>query len=78
MKKNFDGDLYVIINGCSFSAASILASNLKGLNRAVLVGEETGGTALGTVAGKMAAFRLPASKLYFTFGLTHMQPHYRA
>jgi Fe-S cluster biosynthesis and repair protein YggX len=74
---HFSGEVYVIANGGTFSAAAILASNLKGINRATLVGEETGGAALGTVAGKMAVYKLPASKIWFSFGLAHIQPHYR-
>jgi hypothetical protein len=74
---HFTGNLYVVTNGGTFSAAAILATNLKGINRATLVGEETGGAALGTVAGKMAVYQLPASKLWFSFGLAHIQPHYK-
>jgi C-terminal processing protease CtpA/Prc len=77
-KKRFRGDLYVVINGGTFSAAANLASNLKGINRGTFVGEETGGAANGTVAGKMAMIKLPESRLFFTFGLAHTQPHYRS
>jgi len=74
---HFSGKLYVVTNGGTFSAAAILATNLKGINRGTLVGEETGGAALGTVAGKMAVYKLPASKIWFSFGLAHIQPNYR-
>lgn len=77
-KKRFRGDLYVVINGGTFSAAATLASNLKGINRGTFVGEETGGAANGTVAGKMALIKLPESRLFFNFGLAHIQPHYRS
>ena len=77
-KKHFRGDLYVVINGGTFSAAATLASNLKGINRGTFVGEETGGSANGTVAGKMALIKLPESNLWFTFGLAHIQPHYHS
>jgi hypothetical protein len=44
IKKNaFKGKIYVLINGGSFSASSIISSNLKGSKRATFVGEETGG-----------------------------------
>ena len=40
---NFKGKVYVLINGGSFSASSIISSNLKSTKRAIFVGEETGG-----------------------------------
>ncbi len=74
----FKGDIYVLINGGTFSASCILASNLKGSKRAVFVGEETGGASEGTVAGKMATFTLPESKIQVTFGLAHIKPRVRS
>jgi len=74
---NFKGNVYVLINGGSFSATCILASNLKGSQRAVFVGEETGGAFNGTVAGKMTVLTLPGSKLNVRFGLALIQPHYK-
>jgi len=65
----FGGKVYVLIDGGSFSASSILSSNLKASGRATFVGEETGGAFNGTVAGKMSSYRLPHSKLNFRFGL---------
>ena len=59
----FQGKVYVLINGGSFSASCILSSNLQGSKRAVFVGEETGGTYNGTVAGRMPLLELPNSKL---------------
>lgn len=71
---NFTGKLYVLINGGSFSAASILPSKLKGDKRAFLVGEETGGANDGTVAGRYSTETLPNSKLKFPIGLMLFQP----
>ena len=48
---NYKGRLYVLINGNSFSASSLLATHLKVTKRATFVGEETGGAYNGTVAG---------------------------
>jgi len=70
----FDGKLYVLTNGGSFSASCILSSNLKNSNRAVFVGEETGGTYNGTVAGTMPLLKLPNSKLLFRIGLQDIRP----
>lgn len=73
----FQGNLYVLIDGGSFSASCLLASNLKGAKRAFFVGEETGGTFNGTVAGFMPVFKLPNSKLNFKVGLMDIRPIYQ-
>jgi C-terminal processing protease CtpA/Prc len=73
----FKGKIYVLINGASFSASSIISSNLKGSKRAVFVGEETGGTYNGTVAGRMPTFKLPNSYLNLKLGLMLNAPHHK-
>ena len=40
---HFDGQVYVLINGPTFSAASLFANSVKGQKGITLVGEETGG-----------------------------------
>jgi hypothetical protein len=72
----FNGKVYVLINGCSFSASSILSANLKGSGRATFVGEETGGSSNSCVAGSIPAFKLPGSKLWFSFGLLEISSPY--
>lgn len=74
-KNHFDGKIYVLINGSSFSASSIISSKLKGDQRAFLVGEETGGTNDGTVAGRYSTKKLPHSKLKLPIGLMLVQPN---
>lgn len=74
-KNNFKGKIYVLVNGSSFSAASILPSKLKHDKRAIIVGEETGGANDGTVAGRYAIEKLPNSKLYLPIGLMLIQPN---
>ena len=66
---NFKGNVYVLINGGSFSASSIISSNLKSTKRAVFVGEETGGAYNGTVAAQMPLVQLPNSKVNLRIGL---------
>jgi C-terminal processing protease CtpA/Prc len=39
----FSGDLYLIIGGPTFSAASLFCNTLKGQKNITLIGEETGG-----------------------------------
>jgi len=78
IKQNaFKGNIYVLINGGSFSASSIISSNLKGSKRAFFVGEETGGGYNGTVAGFMPEYNLPSSKLKLRLGIMLIKPHYK-
>lgn len=72
----FGGKLYVMINGGSFSASSIISSNLKGSKRATFVGEETGGAYNGCVAGQMPMIKLPYSKIQMRVGLVAIKPFY--
>lgn len=76
-KTPFKGKVYVLINGGSFSASSIISSNLKGSKRAFFVGEETGGAYNGTVAGSMPSVKLPHSKIKVKMGLLSCVPHYK-
>lgn len=76
-KKAFKGKVYVMINGSTFSAASIISSNLKGSKRATFVGEETGGAYNGTVAGIMPTIKLPNSEVKIKIGLGAITPFYK-
>jgi C-terminal processing protease CtpA/Prc len=76
-KKAFKGKVYVMINGGTFSAASIISSNLKGSKRATFVGEETGGAYNGTVAGIMPIIKLPNSEINIKVGLMAVVPFYK-
>ena len=58
----------------TFSAAALISSHLKGRNRAFFVGDETGGTFNGTVAGVMPVVKLPHSKLKLRVGLMTIKP----
>ena len=71
-ENKFEGTVYVLINGGSFSASSILSTKLKGTNRAIFVGEETGGEYNGTVAGFMPKIELPYSKVQIRVGLLYV------
>ncbi len=76
-KTNFRGKIYVLINGSSFSASSIISSNLKGSKRAYFVGEETGGDYNGTVAGQMPIVELPNSKIKIKIGILNCVPFHK-
>ena len=75
-ENSFKGKVYVLVNGNSFSASSIISSNLQGSGRATIVGEETGGTFNGTVAGVFKPIKLPNSKLKVQFGLGMIKAPY--
>lgn len=70
---NYKGNLYVLINGNSFSASSLISTHLKATNRALFVGEETGGAYNGTVAGINKVYELPFSKIKVSMGLMHIE-----
>lgn len=74
-ENNYDGKLYVLINGYSFSASSLLSSNLKQIKRATFVGQETGGGFNGCVAGRIPVLSLPSSKLKLRMGMFPVIPN---
>ena len=74
---NYKGNLYVLINGYSFSASSILSTHLQGNNRATFVGEETGGAYNGTVAGIYKTYILPTSKIKVRMGLMQVEAPFK-
>ncbi|WP_316789430.1 S41 family peptidase [Pedobacter frigoris] len=65
----FKGKLYVLINGGSFSATSLLAANLQAMDKATFVGEETGGGRNGCTGGFYINEVLPNSKVTIRFGI---------
>lgn len=71
----FQGKIYVLVNGASFSASSIISAKLKYENRATIVGEETGGANDGTVAGVNNTVVLPNSHLTLPIGLFLIRPN---
>lgn len=74
-KDAFRGKIYVLINGGSFSASSIISAKLKYDKRALIIGEETGGANDGTVAGVNNTVTLPYSKLALPIGLFLIRPN---
>jgi hypothetical protein len=68
-KHHFDGDIYVLTGGNTFSAASLVAKALKGQENVLIVGEETGGGAYGNTAWIIPDVTLPHSKLRFRLPL---------
>ncbi|TYA71587.1 S41 family peptidase [Seonamhaeicola marinus] len=74
---NYKGNMYVLINGNSFSASSLISTHLKATNRATFVGEETGGAYNGCVAGIYKIYRLPETRLRVRMGLMQIEAPYR-
>lgn len=74
-KNHYDGKIYVLINGYSFSASALLSSNLQQLKRAIFVGQETGGSFNGCVAGSIPVLELPSSKLKLRMGMYPILPN---
>jgi len=58
-KFRFDGSIYILINGPSFSATTLMLNAIKGQSNIVLVGEETGGGWYGNSGILLPEFVLP-------------------
>lgn len=68
-KNHFDGSVYILTGGNSFSATTIFAQAIKDQKNVVLVGEETGGGAYGNTAWLIPDVTLPESKVRFRLPL---------
>jgi C-terminal processing protease CtpA/Prc len=62
-KHHYKGKIFILINGGSFSASTLVAAYLKYKNRAIFIGEETGGTLEGCNAGITPYYTLPITKI---------------
>jgi hypothetical protein len=68
-KNHFDGKVYVLIGGNSFSATTLFASAIMKQDNVTLVGEETGGGAYGNSAWLIPDMTLPGTKVRFRLPL---------
>lgn len=59
----YKGELYVMINGGSFSMSSIVSSYLAATKRAVFIGSESGGNRT-VICGEPRSFTLPNTKIH--------------
>ncbi len=59
----FTGQLYVLINGITFSSAADLAADLRKTTNAIFIGEESGGLFEGPTGGNSIVIQLPNSKI---------------
>ena len=62
-KNHFDGNVYVLTNGLTFSASSLFCSAVKGQSNVTLVGENTGGGWHGNSGIIIPDITLPNTKL---------------
>ncbi len=73
-RNHFDGKVFVLTNGGTFSMASYVTSYLKNKRHATIIGEETGGGEYGSRGMGGGHFTLPNSKLNIqlnVYQLTH-------
>jgi hypothetical protein len=62
---HFDGSVYILTGGYSFSATCLFAGALKGQSNVTMVGEETGGGYYGNTAWMIPDATLPVTRVRF-------------
>jgi C-terminal processing protease CtpA/Prc len=68
-KNHYDGKVYILTGGNSFSATTLFASVLADQPNVTIVGEETGGGAYGNTAWLIPDVTLPETKVRFRLPL---------
>jgi len=71
-KDHFDGSVYILQGGYTFSASTLFTSPLINQNNVTIIGEETGGGFYGNSAILIPTIKLPNSKLLFRLPLYRM------
>jgi C-terminal processing protease CtpA/Prc len=71
-KNHFDGDVYVLTDGLTFSTGSFVAAKLQEKRGAVIIGEETGGGGIGFNAVLSWSLMLPNSGVRMNLPLYHV------
>ncbi len=62
LKNNFTGNLYILVNGGTFSNAAIVSAYLESTNRGIFIGEETAGNK-NIISGDPIEIILPNTKI---------------
>ncbi|MET0242357.1 MAG: S41 family peptidase [Flavitalea sp.] len=65
-KHHFNGEIYLLTGGNSFSATALFAKKLQGQSNVTIVGEETGGGAYGNSAWMLPDVTLPVTGVRFS------------
>ena len=68
-KKHFDGKVYILTGGNSFSATTLFTQIVKPQDNVIVVGEETGGGAYGNTAWLIPDLTLPETGVRFRLPL---------
>src|SRR5258705_7528102 len=68
-KNHFDGNVYVLTGGNSFSATTLFTQTVKPQDKVFVVGEETGGGAYGNTAWLIPDLTLPETGVRFRLPL---------
>lgn len=68
-KNHFNGQVYILTGGNTFSASTLFAQKVKEQKNVVIVGEETGGGAYGNNAWLIPDVTLPITKVRFRLPL---------
>jgi Peptidase family S41 len=71
--KHYNGKLFVLTDGGTFSAASFVATTLKHHANATTIGQETGGGEEGSNGMLQMKYTLPESKIRFIFQYYHFK-----
>jgi hypothetical protein len=71
---HFDGNVYIVQGGYTFSAAAMFVLSVKGQHNVTVTGEETGGGNYGTTAVHLPSIVLPNSKIRVTLPLYRVVP----
>lgn len=68
-RNHFNGNVYILTGGNSFSATTLFTQSLKGQKNVLVVGEETGGGAYGNTAWLIPDLVLPETGIRFRLPL---------
>jgi C-terminal processing protease CtpA/Prc len=71
-KDHFNGQVFILTDGYTFSASSFVTSKLKNARNAIVVGEETGGGEVGFNAVLKWHLLLPNTKIRVTLPMYHV------
>lgn len=62
-RNHFDGKIYILTDGLTFSASALFCKTLKGQENVTLIGEETGGSGYGNSGIMIPDINLPNTKM---------------
>lgn len=73
-RRFFNGQVYILTGGMTFSAASLFCKTMKGQDNVLLIGEETGGSGYASNGLLIPDFRLPNSGVKVRMPLFRLVP----